>query len=209
MADQLKVDPAVLDQASKGITSIINQLSDLGVKEAGAMGRGFSTLALSPLEAGKASVQAGFETFCERWSWGVRALVQAANNMAQSVGLSAGRYQMMDDQFSNMFKEMYTHLAGNPHLSKEEIDARSWGDTLADNSFNHIRNADYSAESFDTMLTKMQTNMQVVEAVGGQAAANVAGAYVPGSADAGWNTGAAQKAAEIMQANAEPAKGAK
>ncbi|MBL1079201.1 hypothetical protein JK358_32830 [Nocardia sp. 2] len=205
MADQLNVDPAVLDQAAKGITSIINQLSDIGVKETGAMGRGFAMLSLSPMEAGKASVQAGFETFCERWSWGVRALVQAANNMAQSVGLSAGRYQMMDDQFSNMFKQMYTHLAGNPHLSTEEINARGWGDTLADNSFNHIRNADYSTESFDTMLAKMQTNGQVIDAVGGQALNNVFSTYNP---NAGWNTGAAQQAAEIMSA-AENGKGGK
>ncbi|MBL1079799.1 hypothetical protein JK358_35895 [Nocardia sp. 2] len=196
MADQLDVEPAVLNQAAQGITSIIDQLSELGVKETGAMGRGFAMLTLSPLEAGKASVQASFETFCERWSWGVRAVVQAANELARLLGLSAGRYQLMDDQLSGMFKQMYTHLAGNPHLSTAQINARTWEDTLSDNTFNHLGNADYSAGSFDAMVAALQTNMQVIDAVGGQALANAVGG--PFDTDAGWNTGAAQQAAEIM-----------
>lgn len=80
------------------------------------MGRGFALLALSPLQAGKASVQSTFETFCNRWSWGVRSLVQSANSLAQSVGLAAGRYQMMDEQAKNALKEVYSHLFSNPHL---------------------------------------------------------------------------------------------
>ncbi|MGW3542642.1 type VII secretion target [Nocardia niigatensis] len=120
MTEELKVEPAVLTQAANGINSIIGQLSDLGIKETGAMGRGFALLALSPLQAGKASVQSTFETFCNRWSWGVRSLVQSANSLAQSVGLAAGRYQMMDEQAKNALKEVYSHLFSNPHLTKAQ-----------------------------------------------------------------------------------------
>ncbi|WP_051181251.1 hypothetical protein [Nocardia vinacea] len=111
-------------------------------------------------------VKAAFETFTERWSWGVRALVHAGNEIAKTLGLAAGRYHIMDEKFSNTFKEMFTQLTGNPHLSKEEIDARSWGETLADNQFNQIRHTDYSAESFQNAFTHIGTNVKVVEAVG-------------------------------------------
>lgn len=67
----MNVDPAVLQQAAEGITEVIGELSELGIGETGAMGRGFSLLTLSPMQAGKASVQNAFETFTERWSWGV------------------------------------------------------------------------------------------------------------------------------------------
>ncbi|MFE9324114.1 hypothetical protein ACIHDR_11935 [Nocardia sp. NPDC052278] len=190
MGEQLNVDPVVLQQAADGITGVISELSDLGVGETGAMGRGFSLLTLSPIQAGKSSVQNAFETFTERWSWGVRALVQAGNAIAQTLGLAAGRYHIMDEKFSNTFKEIATHLIGNPHLSNEEIDKRSWGETLADNQYNQIRNRDYSAESFQNAFNQIGTNIEVIQAVGPDA---LAGA-VPG---VHWNTGAAERAAEI------------
>jgi len=193
VGDKLNVDPAVLRQAADGITGIIGELSDMGVGETGAMGRGFSLLTLSPMEAGKASVQSAFETFTERWSWGVRALVQAGNGIAKTLGLAAERYHIMDEKFSNTFKEVFTDLAGNPHLSKEEIEARSWGDTLGDNPFNQLRNADYSAESFQNTFSHVGTNVEVIEAVGPDAFSGA----VPG---VHWNTGAAARAAEIQNA---------
>lgn len=92
MAGDVTVDPAVLRQAADGINGIVGELSEMGTGETGAVGRGFSLLALSPLEAGKGSVQKALETFTQRWSWGVRALVQAGNAIAQTLGLAAGRF---------------------------------------------------------------------------------------------------------------------
>ncbi|MEV6102734.1 hypothetical protein [Nocardia sp. NPDC051981] len=214
----MKVDPAVLTQAANGINSIIGGLSDLGIKETGAMGRGFALLALSPLQAGKASVQSTFETFCNRWSWGVRSLVQSANTMAQTVGLAAGRYQMMDEQAKDALKEVYSHLFSDPHLTKEQIDKRSLSETLSDNGFNALMHPDYSAQSFRDMSDQMRLDAQVLETVAPQAAANVAalenpGAIVaptPGTTAAGWNTGALQQAAQILtpeQAGQQGGKG--
>ncbi|MEV6769834.1 hypothetical protein AB0N05_14520 [Nocardia sp. NPDC051030] len=199
MSEDLKVDPAVLKQAEAGITAIIGDLSDLGVKETGSMGRGFALLALSPLQAGKASVQSAFETFCERWSWGVRSLVQAANSMAQSVGLAAGRYHMMDQANENTLKEVYSHLFSDPTLTKEKIDERSWGATFADNGFNALMHPDYSGQSFQDMVYKMNTDAQVIKAVGPQALANGQAVMSSPNEGMGWNTGAAQQAAQIMQ----------
>ncbi|WP_245551055.1 hypothetical protein [Nocardia niigatensis] len=202
----MKVDPAVLTQAANGINSIIGGLSDLGIKETGAMGRGFALLALSPLQAGKASVQSTFETFCNRWSWGVRSLVQSANTMAQAVGLAAGRYQMMDEQAKDALKEVYSHLFSDPYLTKDQIDKRSLSETLSDNGFNALMHPDYSAQSFQDMSDKMRLDAQVIKTVAPQAAANVAAlenpgtivAPTPGTTAPGWNTGALQQAAQIL-----------
>ncbi|MGK8524308.1 hypothetical protein ACRS6B_23390 [Nocardia asteroides] len=199
MTQQVKVDPAVLIQAAQGIEATIGELSNMGIGETGNVGRGFSLLTLSTLEAGKHTVQQGFETFTERWSWGVRALVQAGNSIARTLGLAAGRYHEMDTTGQNMFKTMWTHLAGNPHLTDEQITNRSWGETFSDNAFNHVRNADYSLQSFQDANRRMQTNARVIEAVGPQALANVSPVtgLVTGETP-GWNTGAGQTAADIM-----------
>lgn len=207
MSEELQVQPEVLKQAETGINAIIGELSGLGVKETGAQGRGFALLTLSPLQAGKASVQSAFESFCDRWSWGVRSLVQSANSMAQSVGLAAGRYQMMDQAAQNALKEVYSHLFSDPHLTKDDIDKRSWGDTLSDNGFNAIMHPDYTDKSFQDMLTQLNKDGQVIKIAAPQAAANIGALQNPGSAvapsggmpDAGWNTGVMQEAAKILK----------
>ncbi|MFC4128648.1 hypothetical protein [Nocardia rhizosphaerae] len=196
----LKVDQTVLRQAATGIEGTIGALSELGIGETGNMGRGFALLTLSTLEAGKHTVQKSFEDFTERWSWGVRALVQAGNAIALTLGLAAGRYDEMETKAENTLKTMWTHMAGNPHLSSDEIAERSWGQTFADNSFNHIRNADYSPQSFVDANNHLRDNLRVVEQVGPQALANVSplSGVVTGTTP-GWDTGAAQQAAELMQ----------
>ncbi|NNH75284.1 hypothetical protein HLB23_36455 [Nocardia uniformis] len=202
----MRVDPAALEQTAKGITGMIDALAEVGIKETAASGRGLSLLALSALEAGKASVQTEFESYTERWSWGVRALVQAGNEIARALGLSAGRYQAMDAKAEEMFKVLWTNLAGNPHLTRDEVAARDWGDTFSDNPFNHIRNADYSRESFDRAALVSQMNSEIVAAVGPQALANLnAGNPAAlltdsdGQPAPGWNTGAAAQVEAIQQ----------
>lgn len=202
MAENLEVAPEVLIQAAQGITGIISELSELGLKETASSGRGFSLLTMSPLEAGKAVVQSGFEEFTERWSWGVRYLVQAGNSIAQTLGLAAGRYYMMEQQSSDTFKQIYTHLVGNPHLSSDEIKERTWDQTLADNPYNQLMNPDYSKESFDKAFAQMDKNWEVVQTVGPQALANLgAVAAIPDTGmlpQAGWNTQGAEQAAAIL-----------
>lgn len=188
---ELEVDPAVLDQAAQGITGIIDALDGLGIGETATVGRGFSLLTLSPMEAGAPSVQRSFEEFTERWSWGVRALMQSANAIAEILSLAAGRYHEMEQQFAGMFKQMFTDLAGNPHLSAQEVESRSWGDTLADNSWNHIVNADYSLESFDSALTHIGDNASMLGELAEESAQTPASPFT-------WNTGVADRAAEIQ-----------
>ncbi|NLU81350.1 type VII secretion target [Rhodococcus sp. HNM0569] len=211
MASELNVDPAVLQQAAQGITGIIESLSGLGIGETAAAGRGFSMLALSPMEAGSEQVQKSLEEYAERWSWGVRNLVQAANEIAEVLDLAAGRYHMMEQQNEDTLKTLWTNVVGNPHLSGEEITDRSWGETLSDNVVNSALHPDYSAESFNEALATVDTNAEVIAEVGPQALANVSavaggpGAMAAGATGVpgldtrpGYDTGAAEQAAAVM-----------
>ncbi|WP_069161160.1 hypothetical protein [Nocardia altamirensis] len=208
MGDKLQVDPKVLKQAADGINSITGELGKLGIGATASVGRGFALLTLSSMEAGKQTVQTSFEDFCERWSWGVRSLVQAANGIAATLDLSAGRYHQMEQIASNTFKKMWTDIIGNPQLSKEDAGKRSWSATFSDNWANHVMHPDYSRKSFEQMQNSGRTNLKVIQAVGPKALANIGVVGLPqfvgpaalaGGPTPGWNTGEAQRAAKIMQ----------
>jgi hypothetical protein len=102
MADGYAVDRAALAETAQGLNGVIGQLKGLGLSETGDVGRGFSELALSGLQAGNEDVASAFGSFCDRWSWGVRTLVQDGNqtgaqipggNMTPQQGLQAVHQQ--------------------------------------------------------------------------------------------------------------------
>ncbi|MCX4096254.1 WXG100 family type VII secretion target [Nocardia sp. alder85J] len=192
MNDSIRVDPAALTDAADGINAITGELSGLGTKETGASGRGFALISLTGLQAGKSAVHQAFSAFTDRWSWGVRTMVQSADALARTLGLAAGRYHEEEQTASNMFKEMYTNIAGNPHLSHQDADNRTWSQTLADNSYNDIRHPDYSASSFSAAWDHMVRNGKIIATVAPDALANA------GPTPTRWNTGDAARAAQIM-----------
>lgn len=206
MGDHLEVDPSVLIQAAQGITAITESLSGLGTGETASVGRGFSLLALSPMEAGKQEVQTSLEEFAERWSWGVRHLVQSANEIARVLDLAAGSYYTTEQVYSDALKTVWTNTVGNPHLSGDEISDRTWGETLADNPINQTLNADYSLESFEAADQTIATNNEVIAAVGPQALANVSplADMLDSGTTRNWDTDATEQAAEIMSAGGGP-----
>src|SRR6201995_161496 len=75
MADGFSVDRAALSATAQGINETIGSLKGLGLDETGEVGRGFSGLALTGLQAGQPDLAGAFGDFCDRWSWGVRSLV--------------------------------------------------------------------------------------------------------------------------------------
>lgn len=164
MADELNVDPKLLQEAADGINKIVGELSDVGIGSTAAVGRGFAATRLSPMEAGTESVQEEFGTFCDRWSWGVRALVQDGNDIAKTLNLAAGIYHEEDQEFSNMFKEAYADITSNPHLTAQQVDARSWGQTLSDNMVNNAIHPDYSLKSFQKMVSHNANDARAVVA---------------------------------------------
>ncbi|MCX5210309.1 hypothetical protein OG689_13580 [Kitasatospora sp. NBC_00240] len=143
-----QVDPQALQLAAKGIDAAIAELKELGVTGSAVTGRGFSMLELSGLAMGDGELQGAFAGFCDRWEWGVRTLVQDGNEIAVRLGLSAGLYHEQEQYLSGVAKNIASAAMGNPHLTGEDAEQKTWGQIGADNPWTQIEHADYSAESF-------------------------------------------------------------
>ncbi|GLX18866.1 hypothetical protein [Streptomyces lavendulae] len=145
---ELDVSKAALGQIAKGITDTLSELKELGSIGTASMGGGFTELKLSGMQTGHETVTSMLDAFCERWGWGVRSLVQEANEFAAGVGLSAGLVHEQDQYLQGGFKVMANAvLGGNPHASEQEVTGKDWGEVLASNPYTNFRDADFSAES--------------------------------------------------------------
>lgn len=136
-----------LDEIAKGITLVLDELREIGLIGSAGAGRGFSQLELSGLELGHEGVMSAFKSFCERWEWGVRALVDEGNDFAEGVGLSAGTLYETDRYVDGALKIGANALVGNPYASEEEVAGKSWGQ-LAGDTVDAYLHPDYSQESF-------------------------------------------------------------
>ncbi|WP_370413705.1 hypothetical protein [Streptomyces fradiae] len=142
---ELVAPAAALAEIAKGIDLAHSELKDLGMIGQASVGRGFSGLALSGLELGHGGLASEFETFCNRWEWGVRALTLRGNGFAQGVGLSAGSFAEQEQYVKDTFKIGLNSLNGNPHLSEDEVKQMRW-ETIRDQ--HAWDDADWSEESF-------------------------------------------------------------
>lgn len=140
----LAAPAGALELIAKGINGAHAELKELGMIGEASTGRGFSDLALSGLELGHAGLTEQFKTFCERWEWGVRALMQRGNGFASAVGLSAGAIHEQERYVKDAFKIGVNSLNGNPHLTEDEVKNMRWDDIKSQTAFD---NPDYSAES--------------------------------------------------------------
>lgn len=141
----LQASSSALADIAKGINLAHAELKELGMIGEASVGRGFSDLALSGLELGYGGLTSAFETFCNRWEWGVRALTLKGNAFAQGVGLSAGSFAEQEQYVKDSFKIGVNSLNGNPHLSEDEVKAMRWDKISTQSAFD---NPDWSAESF-------------------------------------------------------------
>jgi hypothetical protein len=147
----LKADGLAL--VAKGLTEALAELKELGmVGEAGA-GRGFSDIALSGLELGHEGLTDEFKSFCERWEWGVRSLVNEGNGFALKTGLSAGTYYETEQYVEGSFKVVANAAIGNPYASEDEVTKQGWGDIAKSGAYGGV---DYSKESFDQALANSE-----------------------------------------------------
>ncbi|MCF3182369.1 hypothetical protein IPZ70_20815 [Streptomyces polychromogenes] len=146
--DELDVSKAALAQIAKGITDTLAELKELGSVGMSAMGGGFTALKLSGLQTGHEGLTSQLDTFCERWGWGVRSLVQEANDFAAGVGLTAGLVHEQDQYVKGGFKVLANAVVGgSPYASEEEVTGKDWGQILATNPYTNLRDADFSAGS--------------------------------------------------------------
>jgi hypothetical protein len=142
--ENLKADG--LSLIAKGLTEALGELKELGMVGAAGAGRGFGDVALSGLELGHEGLTADFKSFCERWEWGVRSLVNEGNAFAVKTGLAAGTYHETEQYVEGTFKVVTNAAIGNPYASEEEVTRQGWGDIATSGAFG---GADYSQESFD------------------------------------------------------------
>ncbi|MEU0371424.1 hypothetical protein ABZ070_14385 [Streptomyces sp. NPDC006283] len=149
----LAAPPAALAAIAVGINLAHAELKELGMIGQASTGRGFSGLALSGLELGHGGLTAEFETFCNRWEWGVRALTLRGNAFAQGVGLSAGSFAEQEQYIKDTIKIGVNSVNGNPHLSEDEVKQMRW-DTIRDQ--HAWDNADWSKESFSQAHTEVK-----------------------------------------------------
>ncbi|MGP3986024.1 hypothetical protein [Streptomyces sp. 3N207] len=134
-----------LNLIEKGLKGAIDELKKSGSSATSSLqGAGFEELSLTGMEAGDGGVAGDFEDFCEKWEWGVRALVQNANGLAERLGLSAGMAHEEDRYAEGALKVGLNSVmvTGNPHATEEEIAKQGWGDIMTPDA------PDYSSESW-------------------------------------------------------------
>jgi len=142
----LNFDKASVAKFTKGVGATIDQLGDLGGATGSVMGKGFSELAMTGMEAGHHGLSVDFEDFCERWEWGVRALVHDASALANRLGLAAGTQWEHDQYVEGTIKVgVNSVMGGNPHATEEEITQQGWGEVFTPDYLD----PDWSAESFE------------------------------------------------------------
>ncbi|WP_329566433.1 hypothetical protein [Kitasatospora sp. NBC_01266] len=149
MADSYQVDPAALADIAKGINDAVAELKKLGIDEGAEVGRGFSAISLTGMQVGNPGLQSALDDFCERWSWGVRTLVHDGTEIADRLGLSAGRYHDQDQYVSGALKDAVNAAIGNPDLTDKQVEGQSWDQTWDDNPYTQVTGADYSKASLD------------------------------------------------------------
>ncbi|MFF7641056.1 hypothetical protein [Streptomyces canus] len=126
MSDGYGADPEVLKQAAQGINQTIEELQAVGQVGRGAVGFGFESLELSPLQMGHAGLAKAFGTFAERWEWGVKALVEEGNEIAEKLDLSAGYYHEAEEYGVGVLKDVVVANYGAPTVSSQDAAQMSW-----------------------------------------------------------------------------------
>ncbi|MEV6697174.1 hypothetical protein AB0M68_08355 [Streptomyces sp. NPDC051453] len=147
MSDDAKdLQVSGLGKTAEGITLALAELKEIGMVGSAGAGRGFEGIALSGMKLGHGSLTSAFESFCERWEWGVRTLVNEGNTFAEGVGLAAGTLHETDQYVDGALKVGVNSVIGNPYAGEEDVSKMSYGDLVKHNA---LADPDYSKKSFD------------------------------------------------------------
>ncbi|MFI0808112.1 hypothetical protein [Streptomyces echinatus] len=132
---------------AKGLTDALAELKELGMIGTAGAGRGFSDIALSGLELGHEGLTDEFKSFCDRWEWGVRSLINEGNGFAEKTGLAAGTYYETDQYVEGTLKIVTNSAVGNPYASEEDVEQMGWKEIATSGPLGG--NVDYSKGSFE------------------------------------------------------------
>ncbi|MFH8567318.1 hypothetical protein [Streptomyces sp. NPDC017993] len=155
-----KLDPEAFEQITKGIKAATAELKELGFDIEAQTGRGFDELALDNVECGDDGVASALESFCDRWGWGVRTMMQDANEFSRKLGLSAGLYFEEEQYLSSTLKQTVNAAMGDPSLSAEKVKDKTWSQIGSDNPYTQFRDGDWDPNSKESI----KSGMEVAEA---------------------------------------------
>lgn len=136
-----------MDLVAKGLTDALSELKELGMVGMAGAGRGFGDIALNGLDLGHEGLTETFGSFCERWEWGVRSLINEGNGFAIKTGLAAGTLYETEQYVEGSFKVVANAAIGNPYATEDEVTQMGWGDIAESGVWGG--NVDYSQESWD------------------------------------------------------------
>jgi hypothetical protein len=157
MSGEYTASATHLQQVATGINNTVGELKTLGIAEEAEEGRGFSNMELTGMQVGHQGAMQAFDTFCERWSWGVRGLVSDGNQLAVRLNLSAGGYYQADQYVAGVFKDLLNAFVGNPHASEQQVENSS-----VESMLTNTITPDYSAASFERTGQNAATTWQGV-----------------------------------------------
>ncbi|MEU8917060.1 hypothetical protein [Streptomyces nigrescens] len=145
------LEPEAFERLTKGIKAATAELKELGFDVEAQLGRGFDRLSLDSVECGDDGLAAVLDSFCDRWGWGVRTLMQDANEFSKKLGITAGMYYEQEQYVSDTLKQTVNAAMGDPSKTAEQLHKTSWADIGADNPFSQVANADFDPTSKDSM----------------------------------------------------------
>ncbi|MYT31952.1 hypothetical protein GTY73_24775 [Streptomyces sp. SID8354] len=151
--DGYRTDPEAFEQLTQGINAAMSELKELGFDIEAQLGRGFDRLSLDSVECGDGGLATVFSSFCDRWGWGVRTLMQDANTFSEKLGLTAGNYYEQEQYASDLLKQGVNAAVGDPTRSAEDLHKTSWSklkdDVIdANTDFDYDPNSKASRESY-------------------------------------------------------------
>ncbi|MFF7971897.1 hypothetical protein [Streptomyces sp. NPDC007905] len=115
-----------LKSIAEGINKALSEMDSLGgMKGWAGAGRGFTGLEMDGMDVGDDHLGAMLHTFCERWQWGVRDLMQEGNALAEGMGLAAGTFHQTDEYVKGSLKVAYNSVVGDPFASNEQVEKES------------------------------------------------------------------------------------
>ncbi|MEU9122474.1 hypothetical protein AB0C96_21875 [Streptomyces sp. NPDC048506] len=153
-----QLEPEAFEEITKGIKAATAELKELGFDIEAQLGRGFDKLSLDSVECGDDGLAAVLDSFCDRWGWGVRTLMQDANEFSKKLGLTAGIYYEQEQYVSDALKQTVNAAMGDPTKTAEQLHNTSWGDIGADNIFTQVKNADFDPTSEASMEAQQKVN---------------------------------------------------
>ncbi|RJQ69484.1 hypothetical protein D5S17_30300 [Pseudonocardiaceae bacterium YIM PH 21723] len=126
--DMYGLDPQQLEAAAKGYDSALEALGEIGFGHTAAAGRGITNLKVSRADMGHEGMTGALDGFCERWEWGVRALIREGEELRDGLLETKTTYELAEQTANRLLKRAAHDAFGNPMGDSEKAMDRSWKD---------------------------------------------------------------------------------